>query len=178
MRQNYNSIFKKFSYKIYQFSKIRKFLNTETRILVYKQTILPLAEYVSFVLCLNNKHDVDKLQKLQNRALRMCYNIYNPRVISIGRLHEMAKIDLLYKRRMMQLLGIMYDNRIDYQTNRVATYNTRQTEKNNFDIKRANVELYSKSPYCIGSKIWNDFPKKTQDIGSKKNFIRTIKDLI
>ena len=31
MRQNYNSIFKKFSYKIYQFSKIKKFLNTETR---------------------------------------------------------------------------------------------------------------------------------------------------
>ena len=61
MRQNYNSIFKKFSYKIYQFSKIKKFLNTETRVLVYKQTILPLAEYVSFVLCLNNKHDVDKL---------------------------------------------------------------------------------------------------------------------
>ena len=84
----------------------------------------------------------------------MCYNIYNPRVISIGRLHEMAKIDLLYERRMLQLLGIMYDNRIDYQTNRVATYNTRQTEKNYFDIKRANVELYSKSPYCIGNKIF------------------------
>ena len=37
---------------------------------MYKQTIFPLVEHVSFMLCtcLNNKH-VDKLQKIQNRCL-------------------------------------------------------------------------------------------------------------
>ena len=54
MKQNFNNVFKKFSYKIYQFGKIRKFLSTETRILVYKQTVLPLSEYVGFVMTLNN----------------------------------------------------------------------------------------------------------------------------
>ena len=103
---NFNNVFRKFSYKIYQFGHFLDVLKVETRVLVYKQTVLPLTEYVSFVMCLNNKHDVDKLQKLQNRALRMCCNIQTPRDIRVLRLHDMAKIDMLYKRRMLQLLSI------------------------------------------------------------------------
>ena len=53
-------------------------MNIETRTLVNKQTVLPLVEYVSFALNFNNSYDVDKLQKLQNRDLRLCYDIYNP----------------------------------------------------------------------------------------------------
>ena len=53
MNSNYNKIFKKYSHKIYQFGKIRKYITQETRILVYKQTILPLIEYVSFMLLFN-----------------------------------------------------------------------------------------------------------------------------
>ena len=63
MKQNFNTVFKKNSYKIYQFGKIRKFLDSEIRVLVYKQTVLPLSEYVSFVMTLNNKQDVDKFAK-------------------------------------------------------------------------------------------------------------------
>ena len=117
MKLNFNKVFKKFSYKIFQFAKTRKFLDNETRVLIYKQTVLPLTEYVSYVMSLNNKHDVDKLQKLQNRALRMCYNIQDPRDVTIIRLHEMACIDMLYKRRMMQLLAIFYDHRLKLPQN-------------------------------------------------------------
>ena len=64
MISHFNKVFKKYSYKIFQFGKIRNYLDKHTRILVYKQTILPLVEYVSFILCLNNVRDVNKLQKL------------------------------------------------------------------------------------------------------------------
>ena len=110
----------------------------------------------------------------RNGVWLISYDIYNPRDVSTNRLHEMAKIDLLHKRRMVKLLGILYDKRSEYQSNRVVIHNTRLTMKRNFDIARANVELYSKSPYCIGSKLWNDFPKETHDIGTKKSFIHTI----
>ena len=43
---NFNSLFKKYSYKIFQFGKIRKYLDISTRVLVYKQTILPLVEFL------------------------------------------------------------------------------------------------------------------------------------
>ena len=64
MKLNYNIIFKKFSYKIFQFGKIKKFIDKYTRILVYKQTIMSLVEYVSFMLFLNRKCEIDKLQRL------------------------------------------------------------------------------------------------------------------
>ena len=54
LRPNFNCIYKKFSHKIYQFGKIRKYIDVPTRVLVYKQTILPLVDYVSFMLMLKN----------------------------------------------------------------------------------------------------------------------------
>ena len=111
MKPNFDNVFKKFSCTIYQFGKIKRFLNQETRVLVYKQTILPLSEYVSFVMSLNNKHEIDKLQKLQNRALQMCYDIQNPQDIRIADIHEMARVEMLYKRRMLELLCMIYDAR-------------------------------------------------------------------
>ena len=51
---------------------------------MYKQTILPLVEYAGFLLNLNRKHDTEKLQKLQNRALRLCYNAQNSRDVSVS----------------------------------------------------------------------------------------------
>ena len=139
LKQNFNNVLKKFSNKIYQFGKIRKFLDIDTRVLVYKQTVLPLTEYVSFVMCLNNKIDRDKLQKLQNRALRMCYNIQNPRDMSILCLHEMANVELLEKRRMKQLMCTIYDIVSVIKQPRVILQNTRMANKNNVDLEVPNT---------------------------------------
>ena len=107
--------------------------------LVYKQTVLPLTEYVSFVMCLNNKHDVDKLQVLQNRALRMCYNIHNPRDISLLQLHERAKVDMLHKRRTLQLLPIMYEARTHLLYQEILARNTRIADKYTDNLYAKNV---------------------------------------
>ena len=178
MKQNFNSVFKKFSYKIHQFGKIKRFLNVETRVLVYKQTVLPLTNYVSFVMTLNNKHDVEKLQKLQNRALRMCYNVQNPKDVRVSMLHEMANVDMLSKRRMLQLMSIFYDNRQQLLHERTVARNTRLADRYIFEIERANLELYSKSPYNIGGKLWNELPRHTQDLNTKKSFKCAIMNLI
>ena len=178
MKQNFNNVLKRFSHKIYQFGKIRFFLDVTTRVLIYKQTVLPLTEYVSFVMCLNNKNDVDKLQKLQNRALRMCYNIQNPRDISVSRLHTMANVDMLDKRRMTQLMCIIYDIAPSSQQNRVVLHNTRMATKNNIEIGLANMQLYSRSPYYVGGQIWNNLPKLTQELKTKERFKRAISGII
>ena len=104
--------------------KIKKYLNIETRILVYKQTILPLSEYVSFVLCMNTKHDVEKLQRQQNRALRMIYNIQNTRDIGVDELHRLTNIDMLHIRRKAQLFNIMYTLKKQLQFEQIRDRNT------------------------------------------------------
>ena len=108
---NYNNVFKKYSYKIHQFGKIKKYLDQTTRLVVYKQTILPLIEYVSFMLFYNRTCDVEKLQRLQNRCLRMCFDINNPRDMSVLRLHEICNISYLSTRRHTHLAKLMFNLR-------------------------------------------------------------------
>ena len=178
MKQNFNTILKRFSHKIYQFGKIKKFLDIHTRVLVYKQTVLPLTEYVSFSMCLNNKNDVNKLQILQNRALRMCFNIQNPRDVSVVRLHTMANVDMLDKRRMIQLMSIIYDIAPSYQQDIIALHNTRTAAKNNIKIGLANTQIYTRSPYYVGGQVWNSLPKQTQELKTKKQFKGAISNLL
>ena len=170
MESNFNYIFKRLSYKIFQFSKIRNYLDVNTRVLVYKQTIMPLAEYAGFMLNLNRKHDVEKLQKLQNRALRLCFNVPSPRDVSVNDLHNHANLALLGTRREIQLLGLMYDisKNPSYVLNSRA--NTRQARKIVFATEIVKYDIYRKSPYYVGCNLWNTLPAEIQMQQSRGNF--------
>ena len=172
---NFDNIFKKFSHKVFQFGKIKKYINNATRILVYKQTILPLVEYVSFLLCLNSKHDVDKLQKLQNRCLRMCLDIQNHRDFSVVRLHEITRISKLDVRREIQLLNIMYYLKCENQFKRNVIRDTRSIDRYVFETDIVHTSIYAKSPYFIGVSLWNDLPKHAHTMTDKYKFKDYIK---
>ena len=142
---NFNNMFKKFSYKNYQFANICKYLDTSTRILIYKQTVLPLVEYVNFMMCLNNKQDIEKLQRLQNRSLRLCYNINDPTTISTTLLHENARIDKLCDRRKLALLCLMFDFRQRGMYAKTGLRTTRATDGYKFELTIHHVRSYAKS---------------------------------
>ena len=63
--------------------------------LVYKQTILPYFEYCDFLIDSCCKKELDKMEKLQYRALRIVHKIRNPRDIS--------RVDLLNLSGMKEL---------------------------------------------------------------------------
>ena len=176
MIANFNKIFKKYSYKLFQFSKIRHFLQTDVRILVYKQTILPLVEYVSYMLFLNRNVDISNLQKLQNRALRLCFDIHNPRDISIVNLHRDSKLLTLRDRREKHLLNTMYDTCCDERYLNVPAVNTRQANKVTFKTEVVHIDVYKNSPYYIGSALWNALHAELQKTESKTSFKAMIHD--
>ena len=175
LESNFNSIFKKFSFKIFQFTKLCNFLDKNIRLLIYKQTVLPLVEYVSYMLYLNRKHDVEKLQKLQSRALRLCFDINNPRDISVKDLHKDAKLSLLLDRRNRQLLNVMYDMRENERYVAVPTVQTRQATKIMFNTCIVRSDIYRNSPYYVGANLWNALTAETQRINCKSDFKVLIK---
>ena len=157
LESNFNATFKKFSYKIFQFSKIRKYLPPDVRVLVYKQTVLPMVEYISYLLYINRKHDVDKLQKLQNRALRLCFDIIDPMSVSVCQLHTQAQIGMLEPRRDVQLLGLLYDMRSDTRYLRDTIINTRLADRIVFSVDRVNYEYIDGRHIMLGincGTIW------------------------
>ena len=90
----------------------------------------------------------------------MCYNIHNPRYISIAQLHTMANVDMLCKRRMLQLLCIIYEIATKPKQDRVVVHHTGLANKNNIELKFANMQLYSKSPYSVGGNFGMTYRKK------------------
>ena len=170
LKQNYNNVLKKFSYKIYQFGKIKKYIDTSTRILVYKQTVMPLVEYVSFMLSMNTSQELVKLQRLQNRALRMCFNVHDPMATSVNNLHTNARVNLLKTRRDLSLLCVMYDLKQLQLYEHIVDRPTRQGEKYVFHTDIAVVGAYARSPYYLGSKLWNNLPSRIQNVRTKAQF--------
>ena len=89
----------KVSAKIYQLRKMRKFLSQRAALLIYKNMILPIMEYGDIFMLSVLKELRNRLQKLQNKALKCALNKekrYNTKA-----LHTEAKILKLKHRRAL-----------------------------------------------------------------------------
>lgn len=71
MKRHIDYISKKIAKKIGFLARISKNLNYMDRIRVYQTIIAPHFEYCPSVLFMNNESDFQRLQKLQNRAMRI-----------------------------------------------------------------------------------------------------------
>ena len=175
LNSNYNSIFKKYSYKIHQFGKIKKYIDKHTHIMVYKQTILPLVEYVSFMLFFNRACDIEKLQRLQNRCLHMCLDINNPRDMSVLRVHEACTVSYLATRRYNHLAKLMYTLTQNNKYRKEGNHTTRTINTYIFDTDIVHLGLYSNSPYYKGAKLWNELPLEIKETRLKSTFTFLVK---
>ena len=93
---------------------------------------------------------MDKLQKLQNQCLGMCFDINNPRDMSVSLLHYTARINKLDLRRDTQLLNIMFVLKSNDQYKKDGVRNTRSTEKYIFQTDIGHMSIYDRSPYIKG----------------------------
>ena len=88
-----------------------------------------------------------KLQKLQNRCLRTCFDIYDPMEIGTVRLHEMARVNLLSTRHDLQLLTVMFSFKLNNKYKKESTRVTRSTERYEFKTEILHKYIYAKSPF-------------------------------
>ena len=56
------------------FKKVRKFINVDAAVTIYRSTILPVIEYADFVFDYGIKHVNKQIQSLQNQGLYIVYN--------------------------------------------------------------------------------------------------------
>ena len=89
------------AHKIYMLSKIRSCINQSTAIQIYKTKILPYFDQGDILYIDAFQKDRTKLQKLQNRALRICLNANNRH--HIANLHNTTNIPYLSDRRSYHL---------------------------------------------------------------------------
>lgn len=73
-RPNTDFIIKKISKKISMLRRMKKKLDIDTRLLLFNTIISPHYDYCSTLLFLATNNELDQLQRLQNRAMRIILN--------------------------------------------------------------------------------------------------------
>ena len=82
--------------------------HTNCALTIHKQTILPILDSAGFLIISGNISDISDLLRLQNDALRICFNVRLRDRVSIVQMHCRAKLLSLEQRRQVQLLNLMY----------------------------------------------------------------------
>ena len=168
------NIKKRVSNKLFMLRKIRKFRTFDASVTVYKQTILPIIDYAGFMLISCKKEDKNDLQKLQNDVLRICTRNKMSDRVSIPELHAKCKIISLEQRMRKQLLWLMYLLSRDKSFLKIANRVTRSADKICFKVPTKVSPVYERSPYYIGTKLWNEFSKEVQNLPNVYAFKKEI----
>lgn len=156
--------------KINTLAYLRKYVGVATSLQIYKTTILPLMEYANITYTLVPAQLRKKLQRLQNRALKIIFKKHDSHMLPD--LHTQAKLTSLDQRASRQLTCLMYKRSRDptkYPLH-IPPRATRQNEKIRFDLPKPNYEKFKKFPLYVGSKLWEELDHTTQRIPDYLHF--------
>ena len=174
-----DSKYNKVNQRVYQLGKLRKIVSSDIAITIYKQMILPLLDYADFIIECGRKVKIDKLERLQERALKFVNNgLYGYE--NISELYAVFNVQTLALRYREHISCFMYrqskiDGNIEY---RRPSINLRSNGKVKFKAKRKRkYELYLKSPKVRGVKLWEMLPLDVQRATTKVKFKKLIKEI-
>ena len=156
------------SHKIYLLSRIRKYITSGQAIAIYKSKVVPYFDYGDIFLMKVSQKTIDKLQKLQNRALRVC--LARDGRSNVNDLHNTCNISKLNHRREAHLLNFVYKRAHGAGYNQGANRNLRRFNAPILKEVRSNNSSFEKSVLYQGATIWNRQPVEDRNIANHKLF--------
>ena len=172
------SVIKSVSHKNSLLGRIRRYMGEKQSLLIYKQKIVPYADYASFLIDCTTQDLVNKLQRLQNKALRIrkYKNMYQQ--CSATELHTEYGLSTLIDRRFRQLQCFMFkkSKEIGYSIEENLR-RTRNDRKVKFAFRINHYMSSDKSPWTRGVQMWNELEPETQRAPKMEAFKTMIKDL-
>ena len=133
-----------------------------------------MLDYVGFLLIACNISDRSDIQKLQNHALRICYNVRLRDKVSIVHMHARAGLLSLEQRRQKQLLSLMFIYKQRCDVARVHGRMTRAAQHFAFARERYQCIKYKNSPYYKGALLWDSLPIETRNSICLSDFKRLL----
>ena len=155
-------------HKLYLLSKIRKHINEATASKIFQSMIAPLIDYGDIVYSGTSQKNLDKLQALQNRGLRICINEHQS--FSRDALHQRCKIPDLENRRIYNLRKYMFRQKENMNLVVQREIRTRRHDAIIYETSRPNLEKYKKGATYRGVIEWNGLDVDTRNIEFFKDF--------
>lgn len=167
-----NSTVKNVNNKLHLMSKIRRSLNQNTALTLYKAMVLPYLEYASCFLMGCNQAEKLKLQRLQNRGLKIALN--RDRLYGTEQLHEDARLAYWDKRTKAAICKLIF--KYKYSEGYVMSgIETRLHDGPVFHIDTPKTDWYARSVSYVSRNTWNSLPSYIRLLDNQDEFKRAIK---
>lgn len=175
-------VIKKISFKVSYLFRCSPYLSTWAKKTIFNTLILPHFHYCSSILFLLKQNDISRLQKLQNRSMRVI--LKKPRMTPtrdmLKELQWLPVRELLLFNTLVFIHKIKIGQAPQYLLNKVTytseihQYNTRHRE--HFYIPRVDQERSQNSLYFKGLSKYNSLPvdiKSTDTITKFKKLLKS-----
>ena len=155
---NYNnhllSVIRAVLFKMSLLAKVKKYLNNDTALQIYKSMVLPYLDYADVIFSKANGTMLDKLQRLQNRCLKICagFNMLH----DTNQLHKSLKVPFLKDRRRAHVLNFMYNRKNKTELLNKREIRTRAHDAPLFNVYIPRCEAFKRSVGYFGSVDWNE----------------------
>ena len=163
--------------RVYQLSKMRKYIDCNTALLIYKQMILSLSDYADFMIKIGPAREISCLVKLHERAVKVIDN--NQHGLSVKDLMNHYRLQPLSDRQDEHTLSIMYrqSKKVDLLDLDRPRVNLRGRGKIKFKKYKRTYEKYLKSPLARGITLWDRLSEEVQKSTTKFKYKKCIQRL-
>ena len=143
-------------HKLLLLSKMKKYLRDDTALSIYKSMLLPYFDYADVIFDKALNKDIRKLQKLQNKCLKIC--VGKERRFDTNAIHKIANVPFLKDRREAHVLNFMYIRKKNGRLMNNREIRTRAHDAPLFNVGIPRCEAYKRSVGYFGAVGWNNLP--------------------
>ena len=163
-----NNTIKITAYKLHQLGMIRRYITEGAALQIYKTMVLPYLDYGDIFIIGANKSKLAKMQRLQNRGLKMCLSAgYRT---STNEIHHRVKLPLLEDRRTTHLRNFMFRRSRIPKYLDISRRPTRQRDAPTCKIEKSSNVTYGRSVLHKGAVEWNSLEVNVRNIDSYVQF--------
>ena len=148
------------AHKLYLLSRVRKFITTEQAITIYKSKIIPYFDYGDIFPMNITSKTRQKLQRVQNRALRICIEAEGR--TNVNALHNTCYVNKLDDRRATHLLNFVYKRAQNVSYCTEGARNLRRYDAPILKEIKSNNKNFESSVLYQGALHWNGLDVETR----------------
>ena len=146
-----NQLVKTISYKLFLLQKLRTYITCNAAIQIYKSMVTPYFDYGDILYQGTSKKHLDKLQKLQNQGLRICFGYRN--VLTIDEMHIESNICKLQTRRTQHVYNFMFKQTNNKRIVDERNIRTRAHDAVLFNTNMPKCEKFKNNIFYYGARL-------------------------
>ena len=161
------------SFKLYMFSKVRRFLNEKCAITIYKSMLMPFFDYCDIIYMYSGQNELQKLNRQHVRGMKISLN--EGYLMDEDELYIKCNLSKLENRRKVHLRNFMFKIQ-SIESNLMNTddviVNTRLHDGPVFKVTHPNSKPIKRSVMYSGALEWNNLESDIRNIKEVDTFKR------